>query len=107
MPTHEEIRAWASSINIDEVANGVYTWIQNFSMVKEDQLLYKAFVKVFDEGTEHQKITIVNAMRMEIENDTITSQTLIDLCLTLLRKETDLDFQIYKEMIEENLADKK
>ncbi|MBC1358440.1 hypothetical protein [Listeria booriae] len=76
-------------------------------MVKEDRLLYKAIVEVFDEGTEHQKITVANAMRMEIENDTITSQTLIDLCLTLLRKETDLDFQIYKEMIEENLADKK
>ncbi|MBC2167046.1 SMI1/KNR4 family protein [Listeria booriae] len=107
IPTHEEIRAWASSTNIDEVASGVYTWIQDFSMVKEDHLFYKAFVKVFDEGTEHQKITVVNAMRMEIENDTITSQTLIDLCLTLLRKETDLDFKIYKEMIEENLADKK
>ncbi|WP_260490629.1 hypothetical protein [Listeria booriae] len=38
MPTHEEIRAWASSTNINEVANGVYTWIQDFSkeMIEEN-----------------------------------------------------------------------
>ncbi|EUJ42850.1 SMI1/KNR4 family protein [Listeria riparia] len=107
IPTHEEIRAWASSTNMNEVANGVYTWIQDFSMVKEDNLLYKAFAKVFDEGTEQQKITIADAMRTEIENETITNQTLIDLCLTLLRKEAGLDFTIYKEMIEEHLADKR
>ncbi|EUJ47435.1 SMI1/KNR4 family protein [Paenilisteria rocourtiae] len=106
IPTHEEIRAWASSTNINEVADGVYTWIQDFSMVKEDNLLYKAFAKVFDEGTEHQKLTVANAMRSEIENETITNQSLIDLCLSLLSKEEDLDFKMYKEMIEEYLADK-
>lgn len=105
IPTHEEIRTLATSADISEVAEGAYLWINDYSMPKEDELLYAVIKKVFEEGTADQKINVSGNARNEIIIGSITNPAFIELCLTLLRKETDLDLVINKEMIEEFLAE--
>lgn len=103
LPSSEEIRELALSTDITEVSKGVYLWICDYSMPKDDELLFTAMERVYTEGSEHQKVEIASAARMEIENEGIIDQKFIHLILSLLQKEDDLDLVIYKEMIEEFL----
>lgn len=107
VPTHEEIRELASSSNINDMSKGVYLWIHSFPMSKKDDLLYQAIAKVFHEGTEYQKINIATSVSNEIIQNDITSKDFIDMFLSLLGKEENLDLVINRETIEEHIAENK
>ncbi|MBC1604417.1 SMI1/KNR4 family protein [Listeria rocourtiae] len=104
LPSSDEIRELALSADIAEVSKGVYLWICDYSMPKDEALLFTAMERVYAEGSEHQKVEIASAARMEIENEGIIDQKFIHLILSLLQKEDDLDLVMYKEMIEEFLS---
>ncbi|MBC1502786.1 hypothetical protein [Listeria booriae] len=76
-------------------------------MPKKDDLLYQAIAKVFHEGTEYQKINIATSVSNEIIQNDITSKDFIDMFLSLLGKEENLDLVINREAIEEHIAENK